>query len=120
MGTFTLPNSACPINYPSDYNLTEEKITSFKPFKEWMAKLQHSMLLQESNKDHPFHSKPYKLRSIDVQAVDWFGPRIGFMKISAKITNDDDEFLPGAIFLRGASVAMMVRSTSLMLLLFQK
>jgi len=111
MGSFLLQesNPTCPINFPPAYDLSEDKIMAFKPFNEWISKLQHSIALQESNKDHPFHSKPYKLRSIDIQAIDRFGDRIGFMKLFAKITNDDGELLPGAMFLRGASVAMMVR-----------
>lgn len=34
--------------------------------------------------------------------------KIGFVKLKAEIANDADEHLPGAVFLRGGSVAMMV------------
>ena len=34
--------------------------------------------------------------------------RLGFIKLTANITNLDGESLPGAVFLRGASVGMMV------------
>ncbi|KAI6716148.1 NUDIX family hydrolase [Marssonina coronariae] len=65
------------------------------------------MALQNKPK-HIFHGSPYVLRDIRIQAIDRFGERIGFMKIVANITNSRGESLPGAIFLRGASVGMMV------------
>lgn len=65
------------------------------------------MALQDNPK-HVYHKCPYVLRDIKIQSIDRFGKRIGFMKIVAKITNSEGEFLPGAIFLRGASVGMLV------------
>lgn len=62
----------------------------------------------QTNPKHTFHQSPYVLRDIKIQAVDRFGKRIGFMKVVANITNSEGEYLPGAIFLRGASVGMMV------------
>ncbi|ORX94290.1 NUDIX family hydrolase [Clohesyomyces aquaticus] len=108
MSTFTLPNSepACDVNLPE--NLTKDQLLAFPAFKNWIATLQHSLSLQKE-KEHTFHSSPYKLRKIDVQAVDWFGPKkLGFVKIQAQVTNDDDEWLPGAVFLRGGSVGMLI------------
>jgi ADP-sugar diphosphatase len=42
--------------------------------------------------------------------VDWFGSgqKLGFVKLIADLRNDGGESLPGAVFLRGGSVAMMV------------
>ena len=108
MGSFILPNSKprCLVSVPDGLN--KDKIMSFIPFHEWASRFQRS-LDQQSSEDHPFHNAPYRLRSITVQSWDMFGPRIGFMKIQADISNDKGEKLPGAVFLRGASVAMMVR-----------
>jgi ADP-sugar diphosphatase len=65
------------------------------------------MALQNSP-SHEYHKSPYVLRDIKIQAIDRFGKRIGFLKLVANITNSEGDFLPGAIFLRGASVGMMV------------
>jgi 8-oxo-dGTP pyrophosphatase MutT (NUDIX family) len=35
-------------------------------------------------------------------------PRVGFLKIAASVSNSAGETLPGAVFLRGGSVAMLV------------
>ncbi len=108
MSTFTLPKSQpeVPINLTSDLN--KDQLLSFPAFKTWINTLQHSLGTQK-NKSHTFHSAPYKLRKIDIQAVDYFGgERIGFIKLKAEISNDNGERLPGSVFLRGGSVGMML------------
>jgi 8-oxo-dGTP pyrophosphatase MutT (NUDIX family) len=46
---------------------------------------------------------------VTVQSVDFFGGnRIGFIKLTAKVSNGADETLPAAALLRGPSVAMLV------------
>jgi len=106
--SFTLPqsNPPCTVNLPSD--LTEQQLLKFNAFKNWISTLQHSLSLQAA-KEHTFHASPYKLRKIDVQAVDYFGvERIGFIKLQAEVSNDEGEKLPGAVFLRGGSVGMLL------------
>jgi hypothetical protein len=108
MSTFNLPDTspAVPVSLTPD--LSEKLLLSFTPFKNWVSTLQHSLSLQ-SNSTHTFHKFPYHLRRIDVQAVDFFGGRrIGFIKLKAEVSNDQGEQLPGSVFLRGGSVAMMV------------
>ncbi|RAL64859.1 hypothetical protein DID88_001455 [Monilinia fructigena] len=87
--------------------ITQDELFKFPAFKSWHERLSNSLALQASS-EHPFHSDPYRLRSIKIQAVDRWGKRIGFIKISSKITNEAGESLPGDIFLRGPSVGMMV------------
>lgn len=96
----------------------------FPALRNWLFKLLKNFKLQE-NEQHPYHKNPYRLRAIDVQAVDWFWKsadgqdgKLGFMKIQAKIETDpylhpdsnkvEPDWLPGAVFLRGGSVAMLV------------
>ena len=108
MSTFTLPESKpeVPINLTSD--LDKDQLLSFPAFKTWINTLQHSLDIQK-NKSHTFHAAPYKLRKIDIQAVDYFGgKRLGFIKLKAEISNDNGEKLPGSVFLRGGSVGMML------------
>ena len=95
-----------PINLPSDLPL--DKLLTFPAFKIWNTTLQHSLSLQKSP-SHPSFKAPYSLRSISVQSVDYFGgQRLGFVKLKAEVKNDEGERLPGSVFLRGGSVAMMV------------
>ncbi|KAE9365249.1 hypothetical protein N431DRAFT_446928 [Stipitochalara longipes BDJ] len=106
MSTFTLPDTDVSIRLVD--GLTKEQLLEFPAFKNWMKTLQSNLSLQKSNPSHEFHKSPYSLKHIQIQAIDRFGPRIGFMKIHATVANSEGEFLPGAIFLRGASVGMLV------------
>ncbi|KAL1390533.1 ADP-sugar diphosphatase [Phyllosticta capitalensis] len=116
MSTFTLPNSspACPVHLPAHVPLTQDALLSFVPFKNWISRLQRS-LARQAQAQHAFHAAPYVLRRIDVQAVDWFGGdgkgnggRLGFVKLQARVTNEEEEWLPGSVFLRGGSVGMLL------------
>jgi len=73
-----------------------------------MQTLTRSLTLQAGNSSHPFHADPYILRDITVQSYDLFGPRLGFLKLTSTVSNSAGEKLPGAVFLRGPSVAMLV------------
>ena len=106
MSTFRIPSSEISVKLIPD--LSKDQLLSFPAFKTWISTLQHSLSIQEE-KSHPFHANPYKLRNIEIQAVDFFGgDRIGFIKLKAEVSNDGGEKLPGSVFLRGGSVAMMV------------
>lgn len=110
MSTFILPDwtPPCEVKLPED--LSKDRLLSTVAFKTWSKTLKQS-LAQQSNKDHPFHDAPYSLKSIRVQSVDFFGgSRVGFVKMSAEVSNDKGEKLPGSILLRGGSVAMLVRA----------
>ncbi|KAI0112356.1 hypothetical protein F4776DRAFT_656967 [Hypoxylon sp. NC0597] len=101
-----------PLELPLPEGLTEERLREFSPLKGWYTTLKRSLELQHTNSTHPFHEDPYALRSIKVQSFDFFGhpprQRLGFLKLTAKITNNAGEALPGSVFLRGPSVAMLV------------
>jgi len=114
--TFSSPTSGeVPVHLTSD--LTKNQLLSFPAYKTWMSTLEHSLSLQQKDRNHTFHAAPYKLRKIDVQSVDFFGSgKLGFVKLKAEVSNDDGEKLPGSVFLRGGSVGMMVRASSCSLL----
>ncbi|CZT48672.1 related to nucleoside diphosphate-sugar hydrolase of the MutT (NUDIX) family [Rhynchosporium secalis] len=105
MSTFNLPGTDVLVKLTDD--LSKDEVLDFPAFKNWISTLQSNFDLQKDPK-HVYHKSPYILRSINIQAIDRFGKGIGFMKIAATITNSEDESLPGAIFLRGASVGMLV------------
>jgi len=89
--------------------LSREELLEFPAFNNWIKRLQANLALQTSQPSHEFHASPYELRSITIQAVDRFGgKRLGFVKLTADVSNSQGESLPGAVFLRGASVGIMV------------
>ncbi|CEJ90387.1 hypothetical protein VHEMI06175 [[Torrubiella] hemipterigena] len=70
-----------PITLPN--GLSRDRLDAFKPFTNWMKKMETSFSLQ-SNPSHPFHADPYT------------------------VSNAAGETLPAGAFLRGPSVAMLV------------
>jgi hypothetical protein len=50
----------------------------------------------------------YKVHEIDVQSVDYFGKRIGFLKVKANCKNHEGISIPGISFLRGGAVAILM------------
>lgn len=108
MSTFNLPDTtpAVPVNLTEE--LSKDQLLAFPAFKTWLSTLESSLDLQKQD-SHSFHSAPYKLRSITVQSCDFFaGGRLGFVKLRAEVSNDAGEKLPGSVFLRGGSVAMLL------------
>ena len=115
MSTFALPSISpeVSVTLPNGSDVSAEELLKFPAFKSWLSTIRHSLALQQ-NESHTFHGNPYKLRGIEIQSVDRFGgARLGFVKLKAEITNDTKEKLPGSVFLRGGSVAMLVRRTLL-------
>jgi ADP-sugar diphosphatase len=89
-------------------NLSNDQLSSFRPYTSWLSSLTAS-LSQQHEPTHPFHKDPYTLRSLTVSHVDFFGHgRVGFLNVTAELKNSSDESLPGTVFLRGGSVAMLV------------
>ncbi|KAF4455605.1 hypothetical protein F53441_2129 [Fusarium austroafricanum] len=87
--------------------LTQDQLLGFKPFNNWLDTITNSLKLQ-ADKDHPFNSDPYALRSVTIQSYDRFSKdRIGFIKLSAHVANDAGETLPAIALLRGPSVAIL-------------
>ncbi|KAL2133863.1 hypothetical protein VTI74DRAFT_1535 [Chaetomium olivicolor] len=110
MSTFQHPEYNIPITLPP--GLCQSQLLNFHPFKSWLKSLNHSLTTQHTSPTHPFHALPYTLRSITVQSFDLFGrppnTRLGFVKLTSHISNPAGETLPGSVFLRGPSVAMLV------------
>ncbi|KIW11886.1 hypothetical protein PV08_09159 [Exophiala spinifera] len=109
---FTLRNALGepPVEVTLSAGLSQEACLGFKPFNVWLESLRQSLRLQ-SEEHHPFNAEKerYTLRRINVQSVDYFGSRIGFMKMETVVENDSDgRPLPGIVFLRGGSVAVLI------------
>ncbi|KAG9240667.1 hypothetical protein BJ878DRAFT_524982 [Calycina marina] len=107
MSTFTLRDTSIKVNLVE--GLTKEQLLKFPAFEKWSTRLLHNLSLQSSNHSHEFHTSPYTLRSITIQSIDRFGGEsLGFIKLITDISNSEGESLPGAVFLRGASVGMLI------------
>ncbi|KAH6630550.1 hypothetical protein B0J18DRAFT_463398 [Chaetomium sp. MPI-SDFR-AT-0129] len=105
--TFHHPDTKTPVTLPA--GLSQTQLLAFPPFNAWFKTLHHSLSAQQTSPQHPFHADPYILQSITVQTFDLFGSqRLGFVKLTTSISNKAGEKLPGAVFLRGPSVAMLV------------
>ncbi|KAF8467421.1 hypothetical protein BDZ91DRAFT_657087 [Kalaharituber pfeilii] len=102
--------------FPSRDELATHKpndhpLLAHHPFTTWLTTLTSSFSHQ-SSPSHPFNSQPYFLKDIHVNHIDFFGSgpkkRIGFVNLSARVENGAGETLPGVVFLRGGSVAVLV------------
>ncbi|KAE8444135.1 hypothetical protein EG329_000823 [Mollisiaceae sp. DMI_Dod_QoI] len=121
-GSFYLPDFNPPVEVTLARDLepkfNKSLLLAYEPFDGWLQQLKISLDLQtkedgSSGEKHPFHDDPYELKSIHIQAVDFFGPRIGFLKYKAIIQNQRGNKgkpmqLPGSIFMRGGSVGMLM------------
>jgi ADP-sugar diphosphatase len=67
-----------------------------KPMKEWLTRMD---TLQKQNH--------LKLHHVNVQSVDMFGNKVGFVKFVADVTDKDGDKCPGSVFMRGGSVAVL-------------
>jgi 8-oxo-dGTP pyrophosphatase MutT (NUDIX family) len=98
-----------PVQLPE--GLTREQLLNFRPFKDWNTTLKDSLRSQKYS-SHPFHSSPYTVRYINVQAFDKFvingKEKLLFVKLFALVENKDGEDIPGVVFLRGGSVAVLM------------
>jgi ADP-sugar diphosphatase len=126
MLTFTLLGTDVSVELVND--LSEKELLEFPAFKvifsllcfsasstvytnyqiELDQKAVRKSLPSNSNPSHEFHKSPYVLRAIHIQVIDRFGEHLCFVKLAVTITNSEGESLPGVVFLRGASVGMMV------------
>lgn len=63
-----------------------------RPFVDWLNQMERDR---------------FDVRSITIQSVDLFGPRVGFVKLKADVYDKSGKFVPGIVVLRGGSVAMV-------------
>ena len=49
----------------------------------------------------------FNIRTVHIQSVDMFGPKVGFIKLKADVVDAEGRPLPGIVFMRGGSVAIL-------------
>ncbi|KAF1927843.1 uncharacterized protein M421DRAFT_421038 [Didymella exigua CBS 183.55] len=105
---FTMTEFRRPVDVVLAPNITAEQLEKWPAFKTWRTTLWSNLELQYTDSEHDFKDDPYLLKSVLIQSVDWFGRRVGFLKLKAVIRNSKGTELPGIAFLRGGSVAMLM------------
>lgn len=97
-----------PVKVQLTPDITKDELYKFPAFKIWINTLKKSFDHQNSRERHPFHDKPYTLCGIRILSVYRFREdKIGFVQLHADIRNEENKELPGAVFLRGGSVAVL-------------
>ncbi|KAF7533725.1 hypothetical protein G7054_g6843 [Neopestalotiopsis clavispora] len=111
--SFDLEGFSNPVKVMLPENFTKSELLGFPAFDNWTRSLQHNLALQQ-DPNHSFHQYPYRLTKVEIQSVDKFetkaGTKIGFVKLKADVISDKPKAppLPGIVFLRGGSVAMLM------------
>lgn len=110
MGSFELGGFREPVIVTLPDNISPGQLQKWPAFITWKSALLANLELQYSNENHAFHKTPFTLKSIEVQSVDRFGDRIGFLKLKSIIQCDTQDLpdLPGIALLRGGSVAVLM------------
>jgi ADP-sugar diphosphatase len=96
---FHLELGGCPqingvdvvVQFPKEFADLSDKIFEMKAFKDWQRALDSEFLV----------------KSILIQSVDMFGPRVGFIKFKAQVSDKEGSTVPSIVFMRGASVAVL-------------
>ncbi len=72
--------------------VTLDTMVSSKAFSDWLGEIDRER---------------FNVRSVHIQAVNMFGPRVGFMMFKADVVDAEDKFVPGVVFMRGGCVAIL-------------
>jgi hypothetical protein len=101
--TFNFRDQTVPVSFLSSISREVAQLAlDSEVFKTWSKRC-------EREKD----GKRIEVHSVEIQHVDMFGPRVGFVKINAEsfLVDGVTKFqhrLPGICFLRGGAVAILV------------
>lgn len=70
----------------------DEQVLQFPPFRRWIER----------------NVRFLTIKSITVQSVDFFGPRVGFMKVKGDFLNSQGKPVPGIALLTGGTIVLLV------------
>ncbi len=79
------------VQFPKEFAELSDKVFEMKAFKDWQRALDSDFIV----------------KSILIQSVDMFGPRVGFIKFKAQVSDNEGSTVPSIVFMRGASVAVL-------------
>ena len=89
-GAVSVSINGCGVPVTGAAGVDIARATACVPFKDWVARV------------HPSLS----VSSVHITDVDYFGPRVGFVKFRADVRKDGVA-LPGVVFMRGGAVAIL-------------
>ena len=89
MATFKINNTVVPVEAAHGIDL--QRCIDSQLFKDWASSMDAEL----------------KVEAIRVQSVDYFGSRVGFLKIET-VTTFHGQRIPGICFLRGGAVSILV------------
>ncbi|MBS0655464.1 MAG: NUDIX domain-containing protein [Verrucomicrobia bacterium] len=81
-----------PMKVTAEPHISIETVLQSKQFQDWTASMD---------------MKKFNIRSVHIQSVDMFGPKVGFIKFKADVVDDTGKFIPGICFMRGGSVGIL-------------
>jgi ADP-sugar diphosphatase len=95
--TINFKSCKLPVTVTSDNILQQEQLDNFRPFQQWLQRLDKNL-------------GEYELQKIHIQSVDIFSKnRIGFLKLKTQVVHPPTrKTIPGIVLLRGPTVAMLV------------
>lgn len=103
--SFQFRGKDVPVTYHSSVGRTAASMAvESKPFRDWVANISR---VREGDRAMEVHG-------VEVQSVDMFGPRVGFVKLKSHCTLRDgakhhtEHRLPGICLLRGGAVGILV------------
>lgn len=106
-------DTPCKVYLPHDPRCTREIVEAFPAYTKWLKNLARNIQLQ-SSPSHTFAKSPFFLKAIDLQAPTWFpNNKLGFLKAQCVVETNaapgkNPDWIPGAVFLRGGSVGVLV------------
>jgi len=100
--TISFKGGKIAVTYPSVSKEHAEKAIDSAIFKRWKERCEKGV-----------ENKSINIKSVEIQSVDMFGPRVGFVKLKADVRlivngKEIPKFIPGISFLRGDSVGILL------------
>lgn len=106
-----MPDGPPTIEFAPDVitlGLQKDELLKFPAFDDWQRTLKESMRRQNYT-THTFNKFQYRLEKVLIQSFDKKpNGALIFVKLHATIKNKKNEYLPGVVFLRGGSVAILM------------
>lgn len=88
LGSQHIPVFIADTTYPED---RDEQVLRFPPFRRWIER----------------NIQFLTIRSVTIQSVDFFGSRVGFMKVKGDFLNSQGEQVPGIALLTGGTIVLL-------------
>ncbi|RUS30689.1 nucleoside diphosphate-sugar hydrolase of the mutt family [Jimgerdemannia flammicorona] len=97
--TITIANQTISLT-STNPDIQLDKVLDFQPFKDWIATF---------DREQRDHKTKVTIKGVEVQSVDMFGPKIGFVKFKTDVEFvDNGKKVPGVVFMRGGAVSVLL------------